>query len=900
MIRGPRIKCARHIARAKRRVVKIGWRLTKIPISSFGPLFFLALFLASPNSLFAQLHFLPRLVQDSLEAKVKADSIKAKADSIKMAESDSLPGTDTVGYSALNIRYRNDRFSLADKALLTYKGSALSADSIVFYNQDNVVEATGTPLIQDPLNPPILGYRMRYNLKTKVGEIYYGSSKKNNQTFNGVEVRRQKSGDIYIARGDFSTCDSREDKHYFFYSRRMILQPKSKVLSGPIVMNIGDVPVAILPMMVMPLGSGRRSGILQPKFGGDQAQGFYIKGLGYYWAISDYTDYMFSGDLIEGAKGTFDRTNFNSAFRYNKRYEYNGSLNGTAYLNEFDPTNAGWSVDYAHSQNITPDQKQTLIGSGRFQSDPEILSKNAFDNATAEKQTANASLGYRRQFAWNQGVLGVNLSQFYNLNDTTIDRNIPDITYSVGGPLFPKSDDEEDASSLGKEDPWYRKWQWSYAPHFNINDVSRPKTSFATGDTATYIGYSDRFSLSGKYPLLQYFNLSPSVTFGQLWSLQSRPYPNAHVQTAWDPAKQNFGEYFPSFNTALNLDTRIYGIAQAESKPWFGKVSGIRHTISPVVSYTYAPKIDSNPRLVSNPKIGGSAFQAEQQTIGFNFGNDVDLKLVPDNTPALNSPGNLNGNGDNSVGNPNVTSSSTTATTVPANGAKTKAEPYKLLSTSSSANYNFARDSLQWSDISSTFNLYLTKNVAFTISTTHGLYDNYAPLGQTALLTTPILKSYSFGWRKGLQVGGDFNSGVRIKDTRGYPTPQFGSTVWSADANYSFSFSANRVTGDEGNAVERLFGTASTFQQTRTHQASGSVKLNPTAGWQMSYDTDYNFSEGRFSKHSFSFHRIMHCWDMDFRWTPVGISEGWNFNIRIIELPDVKLESSDSKSRRVR
>ena len=68
----------------------------------------------------------------------------------------------------------------------------------------------------------------------------------------------------------------------------------------------------------------------------------------------------------------------------------------------------------------------------------------------------------------------------------------------------------------------------------------------------------------------------------------------------------------------------------------------------------------------------------------------------------------------------------------------------------------------------------------------------------------------------------------------------------------------------------------------------------------MTYDTDYNFSEGRFSKHTFGFHRILHCWEMDFRWTPVGISEGWNFNIRIIDLPDVKLESSDSKSRRFR
>jgi hypothetical protein len=828
-----------------------------------------------PICAFSQLHKLPRAAQDSLAAKVLADSLKAKADSVKSAKSDSVSGDDTVTYSAVHIRYRNDRFSLANKALLTYKGSSLTADSIVFYNQDNVVEAMGAPLITDPTNPPILGYRMRYNLKTKVGEIYYGSSKKDKQTFNGVEVRRQKSGDIYIARGDFSTCDQLEDKHYFFYGRRMILQPKSKVLSGPIVMNIGDVPVAILPMMVMPLGSGRRSGLLQPKFGGDQALGFYLLGLGYYWATNEYTDLLVSGDLIEGENGTFDKTNFNSTFQYNKRYQYNGFLKGTSYINEFDVQQAGWAAEYAHDQNITPDQKQTLKGTGRFQSDPGIVDKNATQLAEKEKQTANATLGYRRLFNWNQGSLNVSLSQDYNLTDTLIDRNIPDLSYNVGGPLFPKSEDEVDAS-LPFEEAWYRKLTWNYGNRFNVNMVSKPKATGRQGDTNTYVGYSDRISLAGKYSVLQYFNATPSVNFEQLWSLQNRGDSLHPIQTAWDPQNSDLGEYFPKFNTGINLDTRIFGIAQAQGKPWFGTMAGIRHTLIPSVSYTYAPKIDSNPRFIPNPKLGGSAFQAKQQTIGFALGNEVDLKLVPEGQD------------------------SSTKGTVKPGGAAIKGETYKVLSANSSTNYNFARDSLQWSDISSSFSLYLTKTVAFTVVTQHGLYDQFATFGQTNTFTSPILKSYSFGWRKDIQVSGDFNSGLRIKDNAGFPTSRFDHTPWSGNVNYSFNFSATRMAADNASPVERLFGTNGTFQRSRTHQANGNLKLNPTAGWQMTYDTDYNFSEGRFSKHTFGFHRILHCWEMDFRWTPVGISEGWNFNIRIIDLPDVKLESSDSKSRRFR
>jgi len=861
-------------------------------------LFGLCLILSVPQPQAQELVPLARDARDSAAAQALADSIRAGSDSA-LAAADSLgAGDDTVSYSATRIRYRNDRFSLSQNALLSYRGSSLIADSIVFYSEDNLVEAMGAPLIQDPANPPILGYRMRYNLKTRVGEIYYGSSKKDNQTFNGVEVRRQKDGEILIARGDFSTCDNPEHKHYFFYSRRMILEPKSKVLSGPIVMNVADVPVAILPMMVMPLGSGRRSGLLQPKFGGDQTQGFYLTGLGYYWAINDYTDFMASGDIIEGVNGTFDRTNLNSTFRYNKRYAYNGSVGAKWYVSEFDPTNAGWSADYAHDQNITPDGKQTLKGTGRFQSDPTIVDRTALTESERVRQTANATLGYRRQFDWNQATLNVDLSQDYNLTDTLLDRNIPDIGFRVSGPMFPRS--ENDAPPAFGEEPWYRNLTYSYDNRFNVNMVSKPDKPSVRGDTNTYVGYLDRLSLSGKYPLLKYFNITPAVNFSQLWSLKSQSGPGQPVNTAWDPANGDLGEYFASYGTSAALDTRIYGIAQAEEgKPWLDRISGIRHTLAPTLSFIYAPELDSNPRFVPNPRIGGTAYQAEAKTVRFALGNDVDIKLA---RPALARPADAE-----AQGNPAVASAGNQAGGADAPAAGSAAgtaeakeeEKYKLLSASSSIDYNFARDIRQWSDIPSNFSIYLTRNIAFAINTNHKVYDDFAPVDQRNSVVSPILSSYGFGWRKGLQVAGDFNSGLRIRDTHGYPTNRFGASPWSIDMNYSFDFSSTRVGADNSSTLERLFGANGTFQRTRTHNAGGSARINPTPGWQMSYDTDYNFSEGRFSRHSFAFHRTLHCWQMDFSWTPVGISEGWNFNIRIIDLPDVKLETSDTRARRL-
>ena len=164
---------------------------------------FLLLLTALAGPLLAQdLTRLPRAAVDSAAVR---DSI-ARADSLQAKAYADTSG-DTVSYSAARIRFRGDRFSLAEGALLKYKGATLQADSIVYYSEDDVVDAFGAPMIEDPSNTPILGYRMRYNLKNRVGTLYYGSSTKDGQTFNGVEIRRQPTTEIYVARGDLSTCD---------------------------------------------------------------------------------------------------------------------------------------------------------------------------------------------------------------------------------------------------------------------------------------------------------------------------------------------------------------------------------------------------------------------------------------------------------------------------------------------------------------------------------------------------------------------------------------------------------------------------------------------------------------------------------------------------------------------
>ena len=139
---------------------------------------------------------------------------------------------------------------------------------------------------------------------------------------------------------------------------------------------------------------------------------------------------------------------------------------------------------------------------------------------------------------------------------------------------------------------------------------------------------------------------------------------------------------------------------------------------------------------------------------------------------------------------------------------------------------------------------------------------------------------------------------MRFRDSKGQPAGSFENSPWSAALNYGFDFNARRAGTSDGSAVERFFGRSEIFETTRTHQAYGSLSLNPTSKWHMTYDTEFNFTEGDFSRHVFGFERTLHCWQMQFQWTPTGITEGWHFLIHIIDLPDVKLETSNTRGQR--
>lgn len=386
-------------------------------------LFLLALFVSS----FAYAQEMTKI--DLPDRPDPADSTETDStDGDWFGSSSDTTKTDTVEYHAVDLQYDvgTSTFNLNNKAQLKYRTATLDADTVLFNQKDQVLQASGDPVLRETKNPSLAGYRMKYNMKSRVGEIYYATTFQDNNQLNGMEVRRLPDSRLLIARGDFSTCDDTTHQHYYFYGRRMVVKPKESVTARPVVLNIADVPVAVLPMIVAPLKSGRRSGLLTPKFGGDQVQGFYIKNVGFYYAPNDYWDATTSGDVIEGSSANFEKTTLSESVRYKWRYHLDGNISYTSYLKQFDFANSGYDIKFNHNQNLTPDGKHTLSGTGSFVSDQSVRQDNGTDAETILDQQANAQMTYSGKFGTNKS-LTVKVLQNYNLTTGYKERQIPDI-----------------------------------------------------------------------------------------------------------------------------------------------------------------------------------------------------------------------------------------------------------------------------------------------------------------------------------------------------------------------------------------------------------------------------------------------------------------------------------------
>ncbi|UCF04312.1 MAG: hypothetical protein JSV33_10210 [bacterium] len=536
----------------------------------------------------------------NLASSETIDSIAASIDS-SVTYREFRMEAERIRYSARMIEYYADTedIVLSGKAALQYQDKGLTADHIDFNSRINVLDATGDPVLEEA-KQKMYGLDMGYDMDYESGIVRDGSTRYDAGFYRGGHIFKVGKDVLKVYNSNYSTCEYKRS-HYSFRAKKMKVYINDKIVSGPIVLYIGEIPIFYLPFMVNSLRRERHSGFLRPNFdiGIDSREGRFVRGFGYYWATNDYTDFIMTTDFNERRSFRVHLTN-----RYKIRYLLDGNVNLNFYRNLVNYTNE-WTVASRHNQkfwgNATLNSNLKFVSSDRAQ----IAMDQAQDVQKIVDRRIYSSASFRK--SWGGTKLSISASRNQKLNVTSptqskISATLPSLSLNL-----PRTSLWFGEKHKGAERGFWERMLGSIL--FSPNLKFTRKTGESDARKTENISAQSSAGFSQQHKLL-FINLSPSVNMG--WNyfkvLRDEINPAYADQVSGLIRPDDRNEF--SLSLSSGFGTTLYGIFY----PKIGSLRGIRHTINPTVSYSYSPKIGES--------------QVERKSVSYSIRNVLDLKVM--------------------------------------------------------------------------------------------------------------------------------------------------------------------------------------------------------------------------------------------------------------------------------
>jgi lipopolysaccharide assembly outer membrane protein LptD (OstA) len=882
---------------------------------------------------FSGIVFLQLLILHYSHSQSADTLITAKADSVARQDTTKKKssGIDTsVVYSAVDsivYSYPKKVMMMYGKGDVKYRTLGLKSERIdVNWNDNNldsygVLDSSkigktdslkklyrGTPVMIDG-GETYEGWKIGYNFKSQKGLISLGETEMDQSYYHGEQIKKVDKNMMFIANGIFTSCDL-DHPHYFFFSPRMRVTIQDKIVAEPIYLYVADVPVFVLPFGVFPSQGGRRSGIIAPSYGDDAQRGKYISHLGYYDAISDYTDLAVAGDWYpEGGWQAL------SNFRYAKRYDFSGALTGEysrlliGELNDPGRTDqANYRVNLTHNQTIDPTTR--LDVNFTFASNNSYKTSNNYDDYLQQQLYSNATLS--KSWEGTSNSMSLNISRTQDLLQGSITATIPTINFSHSQsyPFRSEVKSRGLSDNSGSNYAWYELIGVGYNGQFMNED-----NKTATTDSLTYpdkfvrynrLGVSHSFTLNAS-PKAGYFTISPSFNYNERWydksvtadSVNRAPVLRAATigvpsvftlmqngvnRTTDGPVLRDVDglEAVRFFNMGVSASTKLYGMFQ----PPIPGVAGFRHTITPSISYNYQPDFskpgwgyygtyrDTLGKQVSYDRfqreVYGGAPAGESQAIGLNVGNLFEMKT--EDKDSVN-----------------------------------KGSKYQLLNLGASMSYNFAADQFKVSDLALSYRTDIGQYLAISGSNNYRFYDFDPVLHER-------VNKLLFDEGKGIAELTNFNINLSTslhgeKKKRENDTHSVDSTVNVENQAEAFRQNGYRGIYDEEPpdfSIPWNLGLSFSFAQneedptvkTRAVNVNANLGFNLTENWKFSATTSYDLVQRQVAAPRITIDRDLHCWTMNFSWVPSGALAGYRFELKVKapQLQDIKLTKQSLNS----
>lgn len=786
-------------------------------------------------------------------------------------------------YGESKITYGDINLS-ANKIRMDMKSSVVHAEGV----PDSIGDISGTPVFKDN-SGEYSSKTMKYNFKSKKGFISDVVTQQGEGYLTGGQTKKMENDEYYIQNGRYTTCDDHEHPHFYFQITKGKMKPKKNVVTGPVYMVLADVPLPIaVPFGYFPFTSEYSSGIIVPTFGDDYQRGFYLRDGGYYFAINDNMDLALTGEIY--TRGSWG---LNAQSTYMKRYKFSGNFN-LSYITtitgdkgEADYTKGkNFKIAWQHSQDAKANPNMSFSASVNFTTSGYTrndLNSYYSNDFTENTKSSTVNMTYRPSNSKWSFSTTANVAQ--RTADSTLTVSFPNLTVSLSqvAPFKRKR-------SVGDE-KWYEKIKLSYSGVFQNQLTANQDQFFKKSLIKDWRnGMRHTVPVSATFNIFKYLNVTPNIT------LNDRMY-TSKIRRQWDPAASaevcdttyNFYNLL-EFSGGISFDTKIYGFFKP-MKFLGDKVQMIRHVITPTVSFSASPDFsspgwgyygryaytDKNTGEIKTKKysyfqhgIFGAPGQGKSGTVNFSIANNLEMKVKSD---------------EDSTGVKKVS---------------------LIENFTATQSYNFAADSLRWSNINTTMLLRLTKGFNLNLSATWDVYTYQlnaagnpvrvnrtrlqAGKGLGKLSSTGTSFSYTINnntfkkKNKENKTGQEEekkqnntssqqnnnntqNSGGTQFNSDGYAVWDF---PWSLSVNYSVSYSYGSFNKKKLEYNGRW-----------TQNLSFSGNVRPTKNWSMNFSTSYDFDAKKIAYMNCSISRDLHCFTMSASFVPVGPYKSYNFHIAV-------------------
>lgn len=842
---------------------------------------------------------------DSLERaiyrhnKVVDDSIRLDSLNRKRSGGIEAPieytANDSLVYDA-----RTQTAHLFGSSNVKYQNMDLASDKIYMSLDSSLVHATGTrdSSVKDGVkNKPVFTMgqdkyetdTIAFNFKTKKAYIDNVYTEQEDGFLRGERSKRDSTGVIYLEHGRYTTCDEEHPDFYIALSRARV-RPGKDVVFGPAYLVVADVPLPLaIPYGFFPFTKRYSSGFIMPSYGDEQARGFYLKDIGYYFALSDKWDLKLLGEIY--TRGSWG---FSAASNYRKRYRYNGS-----FLFSYQDTKTGdkglpdyarqesFKIQWSHRQDSKANPYSSLAASVNFAtSSYERNNLNSLYNPqTLTQSTRTSSVSWSTTFSSIGLTLSATANLSQNMRDSTLAVTLPDLNIAVSR-FYPF----KRKHAVGNE-RWYEKISMSYTGQIG-NSINTKEDKFFKSNLIKEWrnGWNHEIPISGNFTLFNYLNVSPSFRFTD--RMQS-----AKVERSWNTAKQvevadtTYGFHnIYNWNFSMGMSTKLYGFWTPSRKIFGDKIQAIRHVLTPQVTFSYAPDFgasrygywktyqktdaDGNVSLVEYSPYSTGMFsvpgRGKTGSISFSLGNNLEMKVKSDK---------------DSTGVKRISLIDDLAINM---------------------SYNMAAKTRPWSDLGMNIRLKWWKNYTFNMNAvfatyayelddqgrpyvgTHtewgkGRFGRFQGMSQNISYTlTPEKLSKLFGGGSSREddkrhagngddegVDTDIESNVDEVMERGKHNARKEKSKASTDEDGYMAFSmpwsltfGYGVTMRESNDINKFNYKKMRYPYkfSQTLNVSGNIRISD--GWNISFSSGYDFESHEISMTTASLQRDLHCFNM--------------------------------------